>query len=107
MRLPPSIVAWRIAACSRCGECAEGGSTRSSAASIRTRQAAKGAANTGSGIGRSERLGAGRFLRIAEQAHAQFRLLQRGLAFAVEADAAFVCRQRFLKAQVAALHLLD
>src|SRR5690606_29687436 len=46
-------------------------------------------------------------VRVAEQPHAQFGLLQRGLAAAVEADARLVGGQRFLEAHVAVLHLLD
>ena len=46
-------------------------------------------------------------LRIAEQPHAQFRLFQRALALAIEADAAFVGGQRFLQAHFAVFHLFD
>src|SRR5690606_21494943 len=57
--------------------------------------------------GRGERLRALGVVRVAEQPHAQFGLLQRGLAAAVEADARLVGGQRFLEAHVAVLHLLD
>src|SRR5687768_6313726 len=93
MRLPPSSAAWRIAACSRCGEPEAGGSARSSVFSRRSRQAAKG----DSGI-RLERFRRGRIGRIAEQAYAQFGLFKRLLAAAVEADATFVGGQRFFQA---------
>src|SRR3954462_13293930 len=96
MRLPPSSTAWRIAACSRDGESSIDGNARSRQASTRARQrVARVSKPAGSGIGwiaagRREGLGARRIVGIAEQAHAQFRLFQRGLAATVEANAALL-----------------
>src|SRR4249919_680479 len=105
MRLPPSSTAWRIAPWRRCGEVAGSGSAAESAASTRVRQGPK----SKSGIrGRgAEGFGVVRLFRVAEQAHAQFGLFQGGLAFAVEADAAFVGGERFFEAHVAVFHFLD
>src|SRR5690606_34239490 len=110
MRLPPSSAAWRMAACRRRGSAAGSGRAASSVASVRARQPAC-ASPPASGIaavaGRGERLRALGVVRVAEQPHAQFGLLQRGLAAAVEADARLVGGQRFREAHVAVLHLLD
>ena len=112
MRLPPSSdgVAHRgVQALRR--QCRPRAARRASAASTRARQAPRHAVEAGvrhpaDGM-RGEGLGAVRIVRIAEQAHAQFGLFQRGLAAAVQADAAFVRGERFLQAHLAVFHLLD
>src|SRR3546814_10375403 len=64
--------------------------------------------STRSGVGRgAESFGRCRVVRIAEQLHPQLGLLQRLLAAAVQADAAFVGGERLFEAQLAVLHLLD
>ena len=65
-----------------------GGSARSRWPSSAAAQAAKrGSAAIGRG---REGVAVLRLFRIAEQAHAQFRLFERGLALAIQADSAFV-----------------
>src|SRR6478735_1025700 len=93
------MAAWR-----RCGAVFASASTAASAASTRARQAAKSV----SGIRgrRAEGFGVVGLFRIGEQAHAQFGLFQRGLAYAVEAHAALVRGERFLEAHFAVFHLL-
>src|SRR5207342_70414 len=102
MRLPPSNTACRIAPCRRCGDVPGSGSAADSAASTRARHGPK----SKSGIRRAEGFGVVRLLRIGEQAHAQFRLFQRGLAFAIQTDAALVGGEGFLEAHLAVFHLL-
>src|SRR5688572_33390337 len=92
-----------MAWCRACGDWSEAGSAASSRASTRCSQRARRCSGS---IG-LEGLGAVGFGRVAEQPHAQFRLFQRGLALAVEADAAFVRGQRIIEREVALLHLLD
>src|SRR5687767_4900851 len=102
MRLPPPSTAWRMAACRRRGASSSRGSRASSVASTRSAQARQRA--PGSGL--IEGFGFFRLERIAEQAHAQFGLLERGLAVAVERDAALVGLQRVVERQIALFHAL-
>src|SRR5690554_1937589 len=113
MRLPPSSTAWRMPPASR-GSGTEGKArAASSAASIRLRQASSSGPDRSGPPGSDivvqarERFALLRLLRIAEQLHTQFRLLQCLLAAAVQADAALVGGQRLLKAQFATLHVVD
>src|SRR5690606_25274544 len=113
MRLPPSRTACRIAA-SRRGSVrpSRWSNAAASATSTRLRQRARvssspGPPGSGVAIDAGEGFGPLRRFGVGEQAYAQFGLLQRLLAAAVQAHAALVGGQRFLETHLAVLHLLD